>query len=522
LTYPTEIATLVVATDEESLKEMITVEGWTTIRYLRAQGKSIHAIAKELSVARNTVRAALRSDNPPRYQRPKRSNPKLDPFADQIKHMLFQQNFIGSRILRELRKLGYKGGPTALYAYLRDLKADQVDSRLTIRFETPPAHQGQFDWSAYTVIIGTSMVKVVVFCLTLAFSRRKFYWPSLNATQASIFEALERGLHYFGGSPKELLIDNPRAFVDNADRVHFRWNQRFLELCGHYSLEPVPCYPGRARTKGKVERPFFYLEEHFIKGHNWASFDEFAKDLLVFAAEELDYLIHSTTRERPIDRFEQEKNLLTPLPSLPFVGTHEEMRKVSWDCLVSFDGSRYSVPWQYAGKQVWLRPSQGRKLLVRNQNGQEIAMHEIAARKGLTIIDPVHYEGIKKATPKTRVVLEESFLRMFPDHRWFIDGILIQHRNNGVDHLRRIMSIAELYSRESLLAAFTLAKEYNTYSHRFIRGLLESGGITRQRPTPSVLPQRDDESLSTLEMHQLGLPITADLGVYQRILEAGQ
>ena len=29
---------------------MITVEAWTTIRYLRAQGKSIRGIAKELGV----------------------------------------------------------------------------------------------------------------------------------------------------------------------------------------------------------------------------------------------------------------------------------------------------------------------------------------------------------------------------------------------------------------------------------------------------------------------------------------
>ena len=499
---------------------MITVEGWTTIRYLHAQGKSIHAIAKELSVARNTVRAALRSDNPPHYERPKCSNPKLDPFTDQIKHMLFQQNFIGSRILRELRKLGYQGGHSALYTYLRDLKADQLDSRLTVRFETPPARQGQFDWSPYTVVIGTGVVKVVVFCLTLAFSRRKFYWPSLNATQVSIFEALERGLHYFGGSPKELLIDNPRAFVDNADRVHFRWNQHFLELCGHYSIQPVACHPGRARTKGKVERPFFYLEEHFIKGRNWATFDDFAKDLLAFAAEELDYLIHSTTRERPIDRFEREKNLLTPLPNLPFVGTHEQMRKVSWDCLVSFDGSRYSVPWQYAAKQVWLRASQGRKLLVRNQHGQQIAMHDIATRKGLTIINPAHYEGIKKATPKTRVVLEESFLHLFPEHRWFVEGVLIQHRNNGVDHLRGILSLAQLYSHESMLAAFAMAKEYNTYSHRFIRGLLESGSVAQEQTTSSEPIMQTDKHMPSMAMYQLGLPITADLGVYQRILEA--
>ena len=110
------------------------MEEWTTIRYRHAQGKSVRAIARELSVARNTVRAALRSENPPKYERPDRPNPKLEPFAHQIEHMLFQQHLIGSRVLRELRAVGYNGGPTALYAYLRALKATGASSRLTELF----------------------------------------------------------------------------------------------------------------------------------------------------------------------------------------------------------------------------------------------------------------------------------------------------------------------------------------------------------------------------------------------------
>jgi transposase len=522
LTHPTEVITLVVKTDEEFLKEMITVEGWTTIRYLHAQGKSIHAIAKQLSIARNTVRAALRDENPPRYQRPKRPNPKLDPFEDKIRRMLFEQQFIGSRILRELRKVGYDGGPTALYAFLRSLKADQPDSRLTVRFETAPAQQGQFDWSPYTITVGGKTIRVVVFCLTLAFSRRKFYWPSVNETQGSIFEALEAALRYFGGSPKELLVDNPRAFVVNANPANFTWNLRFLELCGHYSIQPVACQPGRPRTKGKVERPFFYLEQHFIKGRDWATFDDFASDLLAFATDELDHLVHSTTGERPIDRFRQEEHLLTRLPALPFVGTHEQMRKVSWDCLVSFDGSRYSVPWQYAAKLVWLRASQGTRLLVRNQSGLQIAMHKMSDRKGATVIDPTHYEGIKKGMPKTRVVLQESFLRLFPNHRWFIEGVLIQHRNNGVDHLRAVLALAEVYSFDALIAAFAMAKEYNTYSHRFIRGLLESNGAAKHESSSPTSPESSSGSGRVAALRQLGLPISADLDIYQRILEARQ
>jgi len=485
------------------------VEGWTTIRYLHAQGKSIKGIAAELGVARNTVRLALRRDGPPKYQRPARPNPKLAPFLDEIERMVEVERFIGSRVLRELKARGYAGGATALYAQLRRRAAGVPDARLSARFETPPGQQGQFDWAEYTVPLGGLTTKVFVFGLTLGYSRRKAYWPSLSAAQAAVFEALEATLRMVGGVPKELLVDNPRAFVADADPKHFAWNRRFLELCGHYRVEPRACQPGRPRTKGKVERPFFSVEEHLVKGGSWADLDAFARDLAAFAAEQ-DRRVHGTTGERPAERYERERDALTPLPTRPFVGTHEEVRKVSWDCLVSFGGVRYSVPWPYAAKQVWLRPSRGTHLVVRNQRGEEIAVHALAARKGVTVLDPAHYEGLRREPGRTRALLTDMFLRRFPGHADFVDGLVAQQRNNAGKHLRAVLGLADVYAADALTAAFAAARRYNTFSHRFVRGLLEAGDATH-RPASSARPGQ-------LPL----LPVDGRLGAYQAILEANR
>ena len=97
------------------------MEEWTTVRYLHAQGKSIREIARELRLARQTVRRALAAESKPQYQRPPRPNPKLEPFKEQVRELYFGKQLIGSRILRELQAAGYSGGRTALYAYLRSL-----------------------------------------------------------------------------------------------------------------------------------------------------------------------------------------------------------------------------------------------------------------------------------------------------------------------------------------------------------------------------------------------------------------
>ncbi len=152
---------------------MISMEGWTTIRYLHAQGKGVRTIAKELGLARNTVRAAIRHEQAPRRSRAQRTNPQLTPYAEQIRHMALAQRLIGSRILREVQQLGYRGGGTALYDYLRTLKTATPDPRVTERYETRPAQQGQFDWSPYTVDSDEQPAHIVAFGLTLGYSRRK-------------------------------------------------------------------------------------------------------------------------------------------------------------------------------------------------------------------------------------------------------------------------------------------------------------------------------------------------------------
>jgi transposase len=492
---------------------MLTMEGWATIRYLYAQGKGIRAIGKELGVARKTVRRALRAEATPKYERSRRPNPKLDPFCPTIRELYFRKHLIGSRILREIRAQGYTGGSTPLYVYLRTLRV-VPSGKVTERFETAPGHQAQFDWSPYTIELGGELRRVIVYGMTLGYSRRKHYTASLDERQPSIFEAIEESFWHFGGAPKELLVDNAKAMVIDANPAHFHWNPQFLELTGHYRVQPRACQVRRAQTKGKVEKPFFYLEQQFIKGNTWTSFTHFQEELARFEREDLDVTIHHTTLERPIDRFAAEQPLLTGLPAVRFVGTLALSRKVSWDCLVSYAGSRYSVPAGYASKMVWVLPSHGSHIQVVNGRRETIAEHALSQVKGATVINREHYASLRRGTPRTHVVLSQQFLARFPHDADFLEGLQLQHTHNPAEHLRGVMELASLYDERSMRRAFALAREYKTYSHAFVRGLLESRAIPQ-----AVEPDRPSDLASPLPT----ATVQTDLRPYQELLwEAGR
>lgn len=464
---------------------MIKMEAWTTIRYLKAKGKSIRWIARELGISRNTVRKALRGEKVPKYSRRLSMNPALLPYVEEIKEMYLVHKFIGTRILKEIRKMGYSGSRSGFYRCFKKLKQVNDLSKVSQRFETEPGKQAQFDWSPYTVILGGELIKVIVFRLILGYSRLQCLFASLDETQCSIFEAIEESFWKMGGVPEEILIDNAKAMVQNPNPRNFEWNPKFLEFCGYYRIKPVACKVGKARTKGKVENPFYYLEQHFIKGNEFRDFDNF-KDRLLKFEEEVNNKIHETTQEKPIERYEEERRVLTPLPERKFVGVHEIFRKVSWDCLISYRNNRYSVPYQFAGKSVWIRPSQGIRLKIFSQRGELIAEHKISTKKKEIVIDQKHYEGLRRKVPDTLDYLKKIFLEKFPGEEIFLEKLLSQQKLNGRYHLKTIIGLSDYYSSGAMCKAFSLAKRYNTFSHTFIRGLLELDGEINMEEVSSL------------------------------------
>lgn len=486
---------------------MICMDAWTTIRFLHSNGKSLRWIARELGVSRNTVRSAIKEENIPEHTHNLYRESALEEYKEEIERMVFKDNLIGSRILKEITKKGFKGGKTAFYNYLTKIRDDKNVSRITERYETSQGEQTQFDWSEYTVMIGGELIKVYIFSTILSYSRKKYFYASLDMSQGSVFEALEEAFQYFRGVTKKVLVDNGRQMVNNANPERFEWNERFLTFAGYYRFEPKACRVRRPQTKGKVERPFYHLEQQFIKGNEFRDFEGFTKRLDEYR-EEVNNSVHSTTQQIPNILYKEENEKLTQLPEKRFVGTMEELRKASWDCLISVEGNQYSVPYMFAGKMIWIRKSQGRILKIYSQKGEEVARHELRKKKGEIIINEQHYDGLKQRRGQGQGLVKHEFEKIFGEKNAFLEGLIAQQKINPVKHLRIILVLLKYYSAEQIKKVMQRACELNCYSHSIIEGLLRREERIEMK-VPVIINGKSCE---------MDVNVKRDLGEYDKIL----
>lgn len=334
---------------------MLHKEDFAVIRALHQRGVYHKDIAAELGVHPKTVSRALKRGGAPKGSRPRRGS-KLDAYKAQVDQLLSEGVWNAVVVWRELQAAGYMGGLTILRDYITPKRALRA-SKATVRFETEAGQQLQSDWSEITTVIGGQTLKVHFIVNQLGYSRRFHFWCTDSQDAEHTYEGLVRSLEYFGGLPREVLVDNQKAAVLQANAGGPpRFNERFVDLAGHYGFTPRACRPYRARTKGKDERMVGYIKGHFFVRYrsfeSWAHLNQLAEQWL---AEEADRRVHGTLGEVVAERFARELPALGPLPAQRYDTAYRQTRQVSWDGYVDVRGNRYSVPAEWVGRAVAVR-----------------------------------------------------------------------------------------------------------------------------------------------------------------------
>jgi transposase len=234
---------------------MLEVDQWAEIRRLHRDKVSVRAIARRLGLARNTVRSAIRSDEPPAYERARQPS-CLDPFNNRIAEMLAEFPEISAVRLREvLQPEGFAGGLTILRAYLRAVRPQQVQAFQ--RTEYRPGAIGQLDWACMPDRIPSptgELLPVWALLLTLGYSRLLSVSYSFSTKMPDFLRAHAHLLAFVGGTPHTLVYDNLSSVVVTHRGKEVTFNPQFLVFADRYCFKPHACTPGQPHEKGMTYR----------------------------------------------------------------------------------------------------------------------------------------------------------------------------------------------------------------------------------------------------------------------------
>jgi transposase len=319
------------------------------IHDLQRQGLPIQAIAGRTGLDRKTVRKYLRRGlEPPLYgpRAPRAS--VLEPYYDYLgQRIAAYPDLTGTRLLREIRALGYPGGYSILTDYLREVRPAIVPG-FEHRFETPPGQQAQVDFAHFKTTFTDQPAQVCVlwlFSLVLGHSR---YLYARFAFRQNLEEVVRGHLAAFAalrGVPRQILYDRMKTAVIGEDpdgTVTF--NQTLVDLATHFDFSPRACKPYRAKTKGKVERPFRYIRQDFFLGRSFRNLADLNDQLADWLDQVANRRRHGTTLRLIDQAFADEQAALKPLPALPFRSVLRLERRITRDGMISVDGNLYSVP----------------------------------------------------------------------------------------------------------------------------------------------------------------------------------
>ena len=305
------------------------------------------------------------------------------------------------RVFEELRGLGYQGGYDAIRRYARSWHREQAATSAAafVPLSFAPGEAYQFDWSHEVVLINGTTVIVKVAHVRLCHSRMLFVRAYPRETQEMVFDAHDRAFAFFKGACTRGIYDNMKTAVETIFAGKERlYNRRFLQMCGHYLVEPVACTPASGWEKGQVENQVGVVRERFLSPRlRVKSYEELNAWLLDRSIAYAKAHRHPELRDRTVwEVFEAERSSLVPYAGR-FDGFHAVPASVSRTCLVRFDNNKYSVAASAVGRPVEIRAYADRIEL--RQEGRLVGEHRRSFGRDQTVFDPWHYVPVLARKP---------------------------------------------------------------------------------------------------------------------------
>jgi transposase len=365
---------------------------------LHRQGLTVSAIAQRTALDRKTVRKYIAAGLEPPAYGPRQPRPtKVAPFQAFLRQRVeAYPELTVVRLHREIGELGYKGGQTAVKEFLREIRPRPVPG-FEVRFETPPGRQAQVDFAYFrTAFTDEPGVERVIWLFSMVLGHSRMLWGRFVPQQdmQTVLRCHAAAFETFGGAPSEILYDRMRTVVDRElpqdgpDAGHIVYNRTLVEFASHYGYLPKACKAYRAKTKGKVERPFRYIREDFFLGRSFRNRDDLNTQFRQWLDQVANVRVHATTHRVISEHFAEEQPRLKALPAGPFQAVLRLERRITKDGMVSVDGNLYSVPDTTRRRPVEVHSTADEVRIL--EEGKIVAVHPVIDGRGQRRISAGH------------------------------------------------------------------------------------------------------------------------------------
>jgi transposase len=483
----------------------------------------LRRIAAELRISRYLVKRIIVNHQAGRAQgathpdlpaSPESRGSILDQYVPFIQDLLTRwPSMTALRVQEELCGRGFTGKYTIVKDLVRRLRPQQRRQPV-LRFETGRGIQSQMDYATYEIdFTEEGRRRVNLFSYILGYSRRQY----LHFTESQDFETTirehVRAFEHLGGCATICLYDNMKVVVNRYEGDEPIYNTRFLAFATHYGYKVWACRRRRPQTKGKIERPFYFVETSLLNGREFRSLEHLNEVTAKWLAEVADVRIHRETKRRPIDLHAEELPYLIPLPDKPYDTAEVVYRTVNAEGMVAYRQNFYSVPWRYLGQVLPLRITE-EELIVYGSDLEVLARHQLLPRN-VTSQRSESPQHRPQEDPRQREAhLRARFAELGPAASGFLQGLLKAHRQ-GKDQAQRVLALLETYRKQDLIAALERATRFGAFSLRAVERILaaqaqpktplESLGDQQQQHLREIMEDRPVPPRPTADYEQLDL-----------------
>lgn len=410
---------------------------------------SIRKISRNLNVARQTVRKALQSSEIPTYNLSKeKSSPVLDPYKDIIQEWLEQdktaprkQRHTARRIFHRLvDEHGFNGSESTVRRYVQTLK--QKASEVFVPLAADWGEQAQVDWGRAKAYVNSKLTEVSLFCCRMKNSLVPFVWASPTEKLEGFLEGHKQAFAWLGGVPATLIYDNPKTAVTKILKGPYREEHAvFSSLRAHYLFDSEFCNPARGNEKGTVENLVKFVRQNaMVPVPKVDSLEELNQRLLAWCEQQ---------RQLRIEDWEQERQALRPLPTVPFKCSKTHMVSVNNLLLFQLDRNYYSVPAKYGHRQLRVEAFVDRIEVY--DSAKLLATHARCYNRGEKVMKLKHYLPVLAAKP--RAVKNALVVRQLPEIYQKLRVYLCIKNPEGYRDFAKVLLLNQEFKPEAVFQA---------------------------------------------------------------------